>query len=147
MNVSVDRKEIIKMDIIFGILFLIFLGFSASLTYIFRDEVSDGMCVFIVFLYFITILMLILWLTFFGQEGYNREQFLKHQQEYIVLQQYIQSNRSESILESSEMLKRITDYNNFIIEHQNNMTRPFLKYYEVGVDWNELKPLEIKIEE
>lgn len=86
----------------------------------------------------ITILLLVGVISLIDIEGANRELFTKQQQEYIVLNQYIKSNKSDSILESSDMMRRITNYNNIVIEKQNDMTRPIKKYWTVGVDWNEL---------
>ena len=81
--------------------------------------------------------------TLIGVEGDNQELFKKEQQEYIVITQYINSTKSDSILESSDMMNRIKDYNDLVIEKQNDMTRPLLKYWAKGVNWNELKLINL----
>lgn len=74
----------------------------------------------------------------------NREYFMEKQQEYKVLTQYISSNKSDSILESKEMLEKIENYNKFIIEKQNATTRPIKKYWTEGANWNELKLIDLE---
>lgn len=74
----------------------------------------------------------------------NQSQFLQKQQDYIVLTQYIQSNKSDSILESKEMLNKIQDYNKFVINKQTDMNRPILKYWAEGANWNELQLIDLE---
>lgn len=82
-----------------------------------------------------------------GINADNQRYFNEKQQEYIVLTQYIESNKSDSILESEEMLERITSYNEYVIEKQNAMTRPIRKYWVKGVDWNQLKLIDLNNKE
>lgn len=82
-----------------------------------------------------------------GINADNQRYFNEKQQEYIVLTQYIESNKSDSILESEEMLERITSYNEYVIEKQNAMTRPIRKYWVEGADWNQLKLIDLNNKE
>lgn len=79
-----------------------------------------------------------------GIEGDNRETFAKLQQEYIVITQYIKSTKSDSILESTDMMNRLNKYNQTVIEKQNDMTRPLRKYWTVGANWNELTLINLE---
>lgn len=88
--------------------------------------------------------MIAISVDFAGIEGSNRELFLKMQQEYKVINQYIKSDKSDSILESQDMMNRIMEYNETLIRKQNNMTRPILKYWSVGANWYELQLIELE---
>lgn len=90
-----------------------------------------------------TLLSLVLDISLFGIEGNNRELFLKMQQEYIVVSRYINSDKSDSILESQDMLNRIKEYNDTVIKKQNDLTRPIMKEYAKGANWNELKLIDL----
>lgn len=74
----------------------------------------------------------------------NKERFNKKQQEYIVITQYIKSDKSNSLLESTEILNKIENYNKYVIQKQNDMTRPLRKYWTEGADWNELKLINLE---
>lgn len=74
----------------------------------------------------------------------NREEFNKRQQEYIVITQYIESDKSNSLLESTEMLNKIENYNQYVIKKQNDMTRPIKKYWTEGANWNELRLISLE---
>lgn len=82
-----------------------------------------------------------------GSKEDNQRYFNEKQQEYVVLTQYIKSNKSDSILESEKMLERITNYNEYVIEKQNAMTRPIRKYWVEGADWNQLKLIDLNNKE
>lgn len=100
--------------------------------------------------YIAGIVMLItgcMWVSLIGSKEDNQRYFNEKQQEYIVLTQYIKSNKSDSILESEKMLERITSYNEYVIEKQNAMTRPIRKYWVEGVDWNQLKLIDLNNKE
>ena len=90
-----------------------------------------------------TLLSLVLDISLFGIEGNNRELFLKMQQEYIVVSRYINSDKSDSILESQDMMNRIKEYNDTVIKKQNDLTRPIMKEYAKGANWNELKLIDL----
>lgn len=90
-----------------------------------------------------TLLSLTLDISLFGIEGNNRELFLKMQQEYIVVSRYINSDKSDSILESQDMMNRIKEYNDTVIKKQNDLTRPIMKEYAKGANWNELKLIDL----
>lgn len=79
-----------------------------------------------------------------GVEYENQSQFLQKQQDYIVLNQYIQSNKSDSILESKDMLNKIQDYNKYVINKQIDMNRPIIKYWAEGANWNELQLIDLE---
>lgn len=70
--------------------------------------------------------------------------FLQKQQEYIVLTNYIESNKSDSILESSEMLNKAQEYNKYVIQKQNDMDRPIKKYWAEGANWKELQLIDLE---
>lgn len=130
---------------LFMILFLVSLVltiiFISLGSYFYNDceeRLSNICAVSSILCFTATVILLILVCSLIDVEGDNRELFTKQQQEYIVLSQYIKSNKSDSILESTDMMRRITNYNNIVIEKQNDMTRPIRKYWTVGVDWNEL---------
>lgn len=74
----------------------------------------------------------------------NKEEFNKRKQEYIVITQYIESDKSNSLLESTEMLNKIENYNQYVIKKQNDMTRPIKKYWTEGANWNELKLISLE---
>ena len=100
--------------------------------------------------YIAGIVMLItgcMWVSLIGSKENNQRYFNVKQQEYIVLTQYIKSNKSDSILESEKMLERITNYNEYVIEKQNAMTRPIRKYWVEGADWNQLKLIDLNNKE
>lgn len=86
-------------------------------------------------------------LSLIGIKADNQRDFNEKKQEYIVLTQYIKSNKSDSILESESMLDRVNNYNEYIIEKQNAMTRPIRKYWVEGADWNELELINLNNEE
>lgn len=86
-------------------------------------------------------------LSLIGIKADNQRDFNEKKQEYIVLTQYIKSNKSDSILESKDMLDRVNNYNEYIIEKQNAMTRPIRKYWVEGADWNELELINLNNEE
>ena len=88
-----------------------------------------------------------MWVSLIGSKEDNQRDFNVKQQEYIVLTQYIKSNKSDSILESEKMLERITNYNEYVIEKQNAMTRPIRKYWVEGADWNQLKLIDLNNKE
>lgn len=90
------------------------------------------------------IFMICIGISLMGVKGDNRELFLKMQQEYKVINQYIISDKSDSILESQDMMNRIKEYNDILIKKQNNMTRPILKNWTVGADWNELQLIDLE---
>lgn len=79
-----------------------------------------------------------------GIKGDNQEMFLQKQQDYIVLTQYIESNKSDSILESNEMLNKVQDYNKYVIQKQNDMDRPIKKYWAEGANWKELQLIDLE---
>lgn len=85
------------------------------------------------------LLSLVLDISLFGIEGNNRELFLKMQQEYIVVSRYINSDKSDSIL----VMNRIKEYNDTVIKKQNDLTRPIMKEYAKGANWNELKLIDL----
>lgn len=83
-------------------------------------------------------------LSLIGIKANNREEFNKKQQEYITITQYIKSDKSNSILESTEMLRKIEEYNEYVIKKQNDMTRTIRKYWAEGANWNELKLINLE---
>ena len=106
-----------------------------------NNKISESIGVIVGFIAF---LLIFPGITLIGSKGDNREEFFKKQQEYIVLNQYVKSDKSDSILESEKMLNKVMEYNDFVIKKQNDMTRPIKKYWTEGANWNELKLINLK---
>ena len=101
-------------------------------------------CVLIVLGITFFVIGILFGVSLMGIEGDNRELYKKMQQEYIIINQYIKSDKSDSLLESQDMMNRVKEYNDTLIKKQNDMTRPIMKYWTVGADWNELQLIELE---
>lgn len=133
--------NLIIIAIIVTVISIAILVIGKSLT---NSYTYDGIGFLLILLGMVcTLLSLVLDISLFGIEGNNRELFLKMQQEYIVVSRYINSDKSDSILESQDMMNRIKEYNDTVIKKQNDLTRPIMKEYAKGANWNELKLIDL----